>query len=111
MIEQRRVSFSGDVGEDLLFNLELLPHLKSAAIVQKVLYHYVQRKNSIIHRGNWKILRQGDLFENYLVKFCGKASMEEEQSPLLYILLGVNGLFVLCEDSFEAIWLSKTSYL
>lgn len=42
-------------------------------------------KNSIIHRGNWKILRQGDLFENYLVKFCGKASMEEEQSPLLYI--------------------------
>ena len=23
----------------------------------------------------------------------------------------VNGLFVLCEDSFEAIWLSKTSYL
>lgn len=85
MIEQRRVFFSGDVGEDLLFNLELLLHLKTAAIVQKVLYHYVQRKNSIIHRGNWKILRQGDLFENYLVKFCGKASMEEEQSPLLYI--------------------------
>ena len=48
MIEQRRVFFSGDVGEDLLFNLELLPHLKTAAIVQKVLYHYVQRKNSII---------------------------------------------------------------
>lgn len=85
MIEQSGLSFSGDVGEDLLFNLELLPHLKSVAVVQKVLYHYVQRKSSIIHKGTWNRLRQGDLLENYLVKFCGKEAMMKEDSPLLCV--------------------------
>lgn len=50
--------FSGDVGEDLLFNLELLPHLKTAAIVQKV-YITMYREKTL-------------LFTEVIGKSCGK---------------------------------------
>ena len=50
-IERAALSFELDSGEDYLFNLMLLPQLQRIALVSNVLYHYVQRGNSVVHGG------------------------------------------------------------
>lgn len=87
LIQNYKLSFSGDIGEDLLFNLRLLLYLNSAGIVNKVLYHYVQRKGSIIHKKCLTDLDHGDLLENYLIGFAKELSKTTEGSSLFCIFL------------------------
>ncbi len=48
-IVRARLSFPLNSGEDYLFNLQLLPEVERVALVSQTFYHYVQRRNSVVH--------------------------------------------------------------
>ena len=49
LITRHKIRFEIDNGEDLLFNIRLLPYLNKISTISDSLYHYVQRKNSLMH--------------------------------------------------------------
>lgn len=49
LIEENKIRFEVGHGEDLLFQLRLMPYVRRLCTVQATLYHYVQRKNSAAH--------------------------------------------------------------
>ena len=49
IIDENNIEFEVAHGEDLLFHLRLLPHIKKICTVATAPYHYLQRKNSLAH--------------------------------------------------------------
>lgn len=66
MICDAGIRFEIPHGEDLLFHLRLLPHVKRIATVSKTLYHYVQRKSSAAHSLSRVNAQNVTIIETYL---------------------------------------------
>jgi len=49
LIEENKIRFEVGYGEDLLFQLRLMPYVGRLCTVQATLYHYIQRKSSVAH--------------------------------------------------------------
>ncbi|WP_411678500.1 glycosyltransferase family 2 protein [Caproicibacter sp.] len=49
LVIQNGIRFEIENGEDLLFNMRILPFVGTTCIVGRSLYHYVQRKSSLMH--------------------------------------------------------------
>lgn len=76
LLERADVRFEIDDGEDLLFNMRLLPYLTGISTVGDSLYHYRIRKSSSMHDN---IVRysasSGDLLTAYLDQPVAEASL------------------------------------
>ena len=65
-------------GEDGLFNLCFMLHLKRAASIQKPVYHYRQRSSSIMHTVRPEIISQYVSLIKSFVRYVAKHNMQEE---------------------------------
>lgn len=66
MICDAGIRFEIPHGEDLLFHLRLLPHVRRIATVSQTLYHYVQRKSSAAHSLQKVNAQNVTIIETYL---------------------------------------------
>ena len=51
LIEKYKISFDLTHGEDVLFNLRILPFLKQVCVLSDALYYYIQREGSLTNTG------------------------------------------------------------
>lgn len=66
LIDDNKIRFEVNHGEDLLFQLRLLPHIKRLCTVQGTLYHYVQRRSSAAHSLDCVSSRDTTMLTKYL---------------------------------------------
>lgn len=72
LLERADAGFEIDDGEDLLFNMRLLPYLTSMTTVQESLYHYRIRRSSAMHDNIARYsASSGDLLTAYLARPAG----------------------------------------
>lgn len=80
LIVDNKVGFYVNQGEDLLFHLMLFEYLKKIVVTPRMLYHYRQRKSSLMH----------DRFSNYsknaadLLQYFLSSSYGKTQKELVY---------------------------
>lgn len=99
VIEENRLRFEMNVGEDVLFNLRMLCLVKHFVQTSHVYYYYVQRASSAIH--NLENPGQGSV--DIISKFCDKDSIITKYTYAVQF----TGL-VFCEGSER---ISKKQYI
>ena len=82
IIRENGILFEIENGEDLLFNMRVLPYLKRISTIHDCCYHYRQRRGSLIHESMAKYSKDSmNLLDAYLKR---PIQRDGEQSLLEY---------------------------